>query len=261
MGAYTIQAAAPVFTPGAGNYTSAQAVAISTATPGASIRYTTDGSIPSETLGTIYSGSVQISQSAFLQAIAYSPGLTDSPVITGAFTLQANAPVFGLAAGTYTGAQSVAISTTTTGALIRYTTDGSTPTETNGTIYSGAVTISTTTTLKAIAYEGGFSDSSVTNGTYTIIIPAAAPVFSPAVGHAVAITSATSGASIRYTTDGSLPTETHGTLYSVPVGINAPATLQAIAYATGYSDSPVTSATIGTPTITIITPVSGSTIN
>ncbi|HTQ32397.1 MAG TPA: chitobiase/beta-hexosaminidase C-terminal domain-containing protein, partial [Opitutaceae bacterium] len=129
-------------------------------------------------------------------------------------------PTFSPATGTYTSAQNVAISTATSGASIRYTTDGSTPSETAGTLYSGPVSVSTSTTINAIAYEAGFTDSAVTNATYTIsnpMQPAAAPVFSPAGGtyttaQDVTITSATSSASIRYTTDGSAPSETAGTL-------------------------------------------------
>jgi len=82
---------------------------------------------------------------------------------------QVAAPSFSPAAGLYTSAQSVTISTITSGASIRYTTDGSTPTSTTGTLYSGPVTISAgTTTLKAIAYKSGFTDSAITSGTYTI---------------------------------------------------------------------------------------------
>ena len=54
---------------------------------------------------------------------------------------------------------SVTISTTTGGATIRYTTDGTTPSETAGTVYSSAVSISATSTLQAIAYETGMADS------------------------------------------------------------------------------------------------------
>jgi hypothetical protein len=78
------------------------------------------------------------------------------------------APSFSPSPGTYTSAQSVTISTTTSGASIRYTTDGSTPTSTTGTLYSTPVSISVTTTLKAIAYKSGMIDSSVTTGVYTI---------------------------------------------------------------------------------------------
>src|SRR5208337_4946707 len=88
------------------------------------------------------------------------------------------APSFSPGAGTYGSAQSVTISTTTGGATIRYTTDGSTPSETQGTAYSSAVSIATNTTLKAIAYESGMTDSSVTSANYTIQV--ASPSFNPA---------------------------------------------------------------------------------
>jgi lysophospholipase L1-like esterase len=78
------------------------------------------------------------------------------------------APVFSPGSGTYTSAQNLSIASTTSGASIRYTTDGSPPSETAGTIYSGPVNIGATTTLKALAYKSGFTDSPVTSGTYTI---------------------------------------------------------------------------------------------
>ncbi len=77
-------------------------------------------------------------------------------------------PVFGPLPGIYFTAQNVTMSTSSPGATIRYTTDGSTPTETNGTVYPGAVAIGGTTMLKAIAYGAGFSDSSVAGGLYTV---------------------------------------------------------------------------------------------
>lgn len=78
------------------------------------------------------------------------------------------APVFSPVPGSYGSAQNVTITSSTSGATIRYTTNGSTPTSSSGTVYTGAVYISSTTTLKAIAYKSGMSDSSVTSGTYTI---------------------------------------------------------------------------------------------
>ena len=81
------------------------------------------------------------------------------------------APVFNPGGGTYSSAQSVAITSATSGATIRYTTNGSTPSQTNGTIYSSPVSISSTTTLKAIAYKSGMADSTVTTATYTINLP------------------------------------------------------------------------------------------
>jgi hypothetical protein len=81
---------------------------------------------------------------------------------------QVAAPSFNPGAGSYSSARSVAITTSTSGAMIRYTTDGSAPTSTSGAVYSGPVTISVTTTLRAIAYKSGMTDSPVTTATYTI---------------------------------------------------------------------------------------------
>ncbi|HWZ94091.1 MAG TPA: chitobiase/beta-hexosaminidase C-terminal domain-containing protein [Opitutaceae bacterium] len=256
---YTIsptQVAAPTFSPGAGTYTNAQAVTITSATSGASIAYTTDGTTPTESGGTVThgtplsnGGSVTISTTAMLKAMAFEVGLTDSTMTSGQYTIsqtQVATPTFSPAAGTYTSPQTVTITTTTSGASIRYTTDGSTPTETAGTLYSSPVTISTTTTIRAIAYKTGMTDSTVTSVLYTISpTQVAAPTFSPAAGtytspQTITITTTTSGASIRYTTDGSTPTETAGTLYSSPVSISTTTTLKAIAYETGMTDSTVT---------------------
>jgi hypothetical protein len=92
----------------------------------------------------------------------------DSLILTAAAQSQVAAPSFTPPAGTYSTAQSVTIATTTGGASIHYTTDGSTPTPTTGTLYSGPVNIGSTKTLKAIAFESGFTNSNVTSGTYTI---------------------------------------------------------------------------------------------
>ncbi|HNY10541.1 MAG TPA: chitobiase/beta-hexosaminidase C-terminal domain-containing protein, partial [Candidatus Wallbacteria bacterium] len=75
------------------------------------------------------------------------------------------------------------------------------------------MTISTTTTIKAMATKIGMTDSSVSSAAYTInIVPAqeSAPTFTPAAGayisgQSVTLASATPGAIIIYTTDGSVP--------------------------------------------------------
>jgi chitinase len=90
-----VTVATPVFSPGGGNYTSAQNVSISDSTSGASIRYTTDGSTPSETAGTIYSGPVNISSTATLKAIAYKSGDADSSVASATYTINSSEGPFG----------------------------------------------------------------------------------------------------------------------------------------------------------------------
>ncbi|HPH03055.1 MAG TPA: chitobiase/beta-hexosaminidase C-terminal domain-containing protein [Spirochaetota bacterium] len=71
-------------------------------------------------------------------------------------SLQPATPVFSPAPGVFTGASvSVSISTTTPGATIHYTTDGSEPT-TGSTIYSGvAIPVDKAATIKAIAVKDG----------------------------------------------------------------------------------------------------------
>jgi RHS repeat-associated protein len=77
-------------------------------------------------------------------------------------------PTFSPAPGTYGASQTVTINSATSGATIRYTTDGSTPTETHGTVYSGSIAVSVNTSINAIAYETGMSDSAVSAVSYTI---------------------------------------------------------------------------------------------
>jgi hypothetical protein len=79
--------------------------------------------------------------------------------------------------GSYASAQTVALSDSTPGAAIYYTTNGTTPTA-GSTLYnpSSPLQISTTTTVQAIAVASGFSNSAVTSGTYTITSQGTTPV-------------------------------------------------------------------------------------
>src|SRR5262249_38337018 len=83
------------------------------------------------------------------------------------------APVFTPAAGSYNAGQAVSLSTITAGASIRYTTNGSTPSSTVGTLYSAPFSIAVTTTLKAIAYKAGMTDSGIASAVFTVVPPAA----------------------------------------------------------------------------------------
>lgn len=80
-------------------------------------------------------------------------------------------PTFSPAPGNYASTQSVSITTATSGATIRYTTNGANPSPTSGTVYSSPITVSSTTTIRAIAYRSGLGDSTIASGTYTIGSP------------------------------------------------------------------------------------------
>jgi hypothetical protein len=91
------QVATPTFNPAAGSYSSTQTVTISTATAGASIRYTTDGSTPTSSIGIIYAGPVSVSSSLTLKAIAYKSGMTDSLVGSAAYVIGGGSNWYNLA--------------------------------------------------------------------------------------------------------------------------------------------------------------------
>jgi hypothetical protein len=152
-------------------------------------------------------------------------------------------PIFSLAGGTL---QTVSISDTTPGATIYYTLDGSTPTS-GSTVFSGPITVSSSETIKAIATATGYASSAVASATYIINLPpTTAPVFTPAAGtyttvQKVKITDSMKGANIYYTLDGSTPT-TASAVYTGKISVNQTTTINAIAVATGYSSSSVSSA-------------------
>ncbi len=232
----------PTFSPPAGTYNSNQSVAISCATPGSTIRYTTDGTDPTSS-SPVYSAALSITQSTTLKAKASKAGFSDSDVTTAVYTLKVATPTFSPGGGTYTTAQTVTISDATPGVTIRYTTDGSDPT-TLSAPYSGPVLLSTGTTLKAKGFQSGWADSDTATATYTYNFGTlAAPTMSPGAGtyaDSVDVTlSAAPYATIRYTTNGSDPTAS-STVYTTPIGLNVTTTLKAKAFHPDYTTSVTT---------------------
>jgi hypothetical protein len=169
-GKYIIAAPAPSFSPAPGPYTATQNVSIADAASGAVLYYTTDGTIPT-TASAQYRGPVAISLSTTMKAIATAPGLATSAVSVGRFTITPTArPTVSPAPGTYTSAQSVTLADATSGAVIYYTTDLSTPT-TASARYQGPIVVSRSTTIRAMAVAPGSNSSAVVNGKYIIGAP------------------------------------------------------------------------------------------
>ncbi|HEY3333530.1 MAG TPA: choice-of-anchor tandem repeat GloVer-containing protein [Capsulimonadaceae bacterium] len=175
--------------------------------------------------------------------------------------LSTAAPVIAPAGGTYNNSATVTITDSQSGAVIYYTTDGTTPTA-SSTKYTGPFTITKNTTVKAIAIYPGSVKSALVTAAYVILPPAPKVTISPAsckkVGPVtVTLTDTLGSANIYYTTDGTDPaTSATAVAYVGPFSVGATATVTAIARATGYSDSAPVSATY-----TIIGPTYAAGIN
>jgi len=123
----------------------------------------------------------------------YIASITGSVILTASYTESgliktanmalnvipvAAAPQFNPAPESYNG-QGVSLTSSTAGALIKYTIDGTNPSVSNGALYSGPIVLSTVTTIKAIALKNGCFDSAVTTATYNYM-PAVSIALSPA---------------------------------------------------------------------------------
>jgi hypothetical protein len=84
---FATQTAAPVFSPAAGTYSSNQSVTLSDTTSGAQIYYTTDGSAPTAN-STPYTAPIAVSSNVTIKAVAIFNGLTNSNVVTAAYSIQ-----------------------------------------------------------------------------------------------------------------------------------------------------------------------------
>ncbi len=97
-GSSTKTAAAPQFSPAGGTYSSAQTVTLSDSTPGASIRYTLNGSTPTSSSAG-YSGPITVSSSTTIKALAMASGYAASPVATASYVIQSAPSAGGIAFG------------------------------------------------------------------------------------------------------------------------------------------------------------------
>jgi len=128
-------------------------------TAGKATYATTKLAAGTHTVVAIYTGTSKIGPSA-------------SAALTETITLpSAAAPTCKPAAGAYKAAQSVTLADTPTGAVIYYSTDGSTPSAAEGTKYTTAITVSQTETINAVAVATGYNTSSMASAAYTILLP------------------------------------------------------------------------------------------
>ncbi|MDP3113443.1 MAG: chitobiase/beta-hexosaminidase C-terminal domain-containing protein, partial [Candidatus Cloacimonadaceae bacterium] len=165
-----IPVAIPILSPAGGSYNTAQKVAITCATNGAAIRYTTNNTEPNAA-STVYSSPLTVSNTTTIKAKGFKDGWTASPTASATYTITSSGtvatPTFNPLGEAYATAQSVSLSCATDGATIRYTTNNTEPTATS-TLYSNPLTVSNTTTIKAKGFKDGWTASPTANATYII---------------------------------------------------------------------------------------------
>ncbi len=217
----------------------------------ASIRYTTDGSDPSPTNGTIYSGPFTVGATTTVKYRAYDNAGNAEAVHSQLIKIDTTPPSSTIScggascqSGWYGSATSVSLAATDAAsglAFIRYTTDGSDPSLTNGNDYVGPFSLSSTTTVKYRAYDNAGNPEPV--NTQLIQIDTTAPDStiscggsrcqsgwynaSQQVSLSAADDSGGSGvAAIYYTTDGSAPTQSTTDLYTGSFPVTATTTVR-----------------------------------
>jgi hypothetical protein len=133
----------------------------------------------------------------------------------------------------------------TSGAMIHYTIDGTTPTELSPQ-YSTPLHISSDTIVKAKAFKYGWHPSTTNTEQYTITGTVSNPIFSPMSGMYngpidISMSCSPTDANIYYTTDGTEPSE-NSILYRRPVLIYSDAIIKARAFKSNWLPSGMQSA-------------------
>ncbi|OJX90697.1 MAG: hypothetical protein BGP01_04795 [Paludibacter sp. 47-17] len=174
--------ASPLFAPGTGNYLEAQEVTLTSATAGASIYYTVDGSTPDNTK-TLYTAPFSVSATTTVKAIAYKTGMDASAVSSATYTFPTE--VANLAAlraggpGIYKLTGEVVLTLQSTTRNVKYIQDA-----TGAVVIDDASGVITTTYNLGDGITGLIGTTSVYNGTLQFI-PAVNPAAASSTGNVI----------------------------------------------------------------------------
>lgn len=239
----------PTITPDSGTTFDTDLSVTITGDEDVAIYYTIDGSEP--TIESTPYKRFRIYGKTTVKAIAVAEGLEPSDVAVAHYALgTCTNPVISLEDGSVFqhSNQEVSIDWVETDGILRYTLDGSEPTN-DSTEYVGPFTISNTTTVRAKVFSDKFFDSDVASATLT---REWVKVTTPTVALAASFTGtktkatfacSTKGATIHYTLDGSTPND-NSPIYTGPLFITEACTVKAYAVLNDYIDSEVASATV-----------------
>lgn len=227
-------------------------VSIESATPGAIVYYTVDGSTDPSSSATRYTAPFSISGTTTIKAIAIRTGMGNSEVVTQTIEKLVSPSI------SFDDATQKVIITTISevdGATNVYSTDENAPTP-SSTAYSDGISLTETSTVNAMTVKDGYINSDPVSLTVEKL--ASKPTITIS-GSTVTMSCSDPDATITiyYVTDGTTPTQT-STPYNGPFTLegNQLFTIKAIATKTGYLNSDVEEevidnrTTISAPTIT-----------
>jgi len=154
-------------------------------------------------------------------------------------------PVFSLAGGHYTSSKYLVLTCQNQNAQIKFTYDGSEPTDSSFT-YTEPILINGSRTIKARTTKKSCISSQTVSETYFITGRVSTPVINLASGtyseeQYVSISCETENAVIRYTLDGTDPNE-NSTIYSSPIYIFSNTTLKAQGFKEDWANSNISTA-------------------
>ena len=229
-GSQTVTGAVQI-SPGPGEYLNSVLVGMISATAGAQIYYTTDGTAPDSTISTLYTGPFEWTTlgATTFTAVAVADGLENSGLSATTLVVQGQVPTpqFSPVGGPFVQHITVSMAVSDPFASIYYTTDGTKPTSASS-LFTADFTWSVlgTTSFRIVAVRAGYFDSTVVSASVTLHGEGGAAVFSPNGGSfsdsvTISLTSSTPAAFIYYTLDGSTPTAA-STLYVGPFSVTKP---------------------------------------
>ncbi len=261
---------APTIIPNGGSFTNSVTVTLQTSTAGAAIYYTTDGTTPTQSSKT-YSAPFPLTDTSLVKAQGFKSGMTPSTQTSAWFTKEVSPALdFSLSNG---GNQSVTQGQSVTNTITATLSSGSSQAvsfSTSGLPAGATATYSTSNSCNPTCSRTlNIATASIPAGTYAVTVTGtgggvtkttnfslmvnplivstvATPTISPAGGSfsgsvTVTLQTATSGASIYYTTDGSTPAQS-STLYTGGFPLAKTATVKAIALKSGSNPSAEASA-------------------
>ena len=261
----------PTITPNGASFAGSISVSLADATGGATIYYTTDGSSPTQS-SPKYSGPITISSDVLLKAQAFKTNSNPSSVASAWFAKTSTFD-FSLANSANSGIVSVVAGASVSNTITATLASGSTqalsftvsglPSGASGSFSSTTCNPSCSTLLSITTSSstpagnfpvtvtstgGGVTRTTVftLNVAAAVVSTVATPTITPNGGSftnsvSVTLATATSGASIYYTTDGSSPTQS-SKLYTGAMTLTTSAVVKAKAFKSGYNPSAEASA-------------------